>query len=287
MNYTWEVALKTLRMFPLLFGGFRKAVKDTECGGYIIPEGWQLNSPVLPLMKKLSFDVICSLLFGIEQGGTRRDKLVTWFQQMIGGIWSVPINLPFTRFNRGLRASARVRNFLKDLIAENRMELKKGHDTSAILITFMIRLLAIEPSIYAAVLQEQEGIAKSKPRGELLTWEDLAKMKYTWKVALETLRMFPPIFGGFRKAVRDIEYNGYIIPKGWQIFWTMNMTHMDDSIFTEPSKFDPTRFDNQASIPPYSFIAFGGGPRMCPGYEFAKIEALVTIHYYMEVMYRY
>ncbi|KAG6794011.1 hypothetical protein POTOM_003244 [Populus tomentosa] len=359
MNYTWEVALKTLRMFPLLFGGFRKAVKDTECGGYIIPEGWQLNSPfdptrlshltalfrseqgiqhslqvkdyqskscqsinvtdagaekslmgitkvkqinmethwkgkqeitVLPLMKKLSFDVICSLLFGIEQGGTRRDKLVTWFQQMIGGIWSVPINLPFTRFNRGLRASARVRNFLKDLIAENRMELKKGadphqdlitcllstrHDTSAILITFMIRLLAIEPSIYAAVLQEQEGIAKSKPRGELLTWEDLAKMKYTWKVALETLRMFPPIFGGFRKAVRDIEYNGYIIPKGWQIFWTMNMTHMDDSIFTEPSKFDPTRFDNQASIPPYSFIAFGGGPRMCPGYEFAKIEALM------------
>lgn len=126
---------------------------------------------------------------------------------------------------------------------------------------------------------EQEGIAKSKPRGELLTWEDLAKMKYTWKVALETLRMFPPIFGGFRKAVKDIEYNGYIIPEGWQIFWTMNMTHMDDSIFTEPSKFDPTRFDNQASIPPYSFIAFGGGPRMCPGYEFAKIEALVTIHY--------
>nr|TKS14912.1 cytochrome P450 716B1-like [Populus alba] len=224
----------------------------------------------------------------------------------------------FTRFNRGLRASARVRNFLKDLIAEKRMELKKGadphqdlitcllstrdenngegmtekeivdnvilvltagHDNSAILITFMIRLLAIEPSIYAAVLQEQEGIAKSKPRGELLTWEDLAKMKYTWKVALETLRMFPPIFGGFRKAVKDIEYNGYIIPKGWQIFWTMNMTLMDDSIFTEPSKFNPTRFDNQASIPPYSFIAFGGGPRMCPGYEFAKIEALVTIHY--------
>jgi cytochrome P450 family 26 subfamily A len=111
---------------------------------------------------------------------------------MIGGIWSVPINLPFTRFNRGLRASARVRNFLKDLIDEKRMELKKGadphqdlitcllstrdenngegmtekeivdnvilvltagHDTSAILITFMIRLLAIEPSIYAAVLQ--------------------------------------------------------------------------------------------------------------------------------------
>jgi cytochrome P450 len=47
-------------------------------------------------------------------------------------------------------------------------------------------------------------------------------MKYTWKVALETLRMFPPIFGGFRKAVKDIEYNGYIIPKGWQLASKLN-----------------------------------------------------------------
>jgi cytochrome P450 family 26 subfamily A len=86
-------------------------------------------------MKKLSFDVICSLLFGIERGRSRRDKLVTWFQQMIGGIWSVPINLPFTRFNRGLRASVRVRNFLMDLIAEKRMELRKGADPHQDLIT--------------------------------------------------------------------------------------------------------------------------------------------------------
>lgn len=54
---------------------------------------------------------------------------------------------------------------------------------------------------------------------------------------------------------------------------------MDDSIFQEASKFDPARFENPASIPPYTYIAFGGGPRICPGYEFAKIETLVTIHY--------
>jgi cytochrome P450 len=64
---------------------------------------------------------------------------------------------------------------------------------------------------------EQEEIAKSKPSGEFLTWEDLAKMKYTWRVAMETLRMHPPVFGGFRKALKDIEYGGYLIPKGWQV----------------------------------------------------------------------
>lgn len=57
------------------------------------------------------------------------------------------------------------------------------------------------------------------------------------------------------------------------------MTHMDSSIFEEPSKFNPARFENPGSIPPYSYIPFGGGARICPGYEFARIETLVTIHY--------
>lgn len=63
-----------------------------------------------------------------------------------------------------------------------------------------------------------------------------------------------------------------------QIFWATRMTLMDGGIFEEPSKFDPTRFENQASVPSYCFIPFGGGPRICPGYEFAKIETLVAIH---------
>lgn len=54
---------------------------------------------------------------------------------------------------------------------------------------------------------------------------------------------------------------------------------MDDTIFPEPSKFDPSIFENQASIPPYCYVPFGAGPRICPGYEFARIETLVAIHY--------
>ena len=64
---------------------------------------------------------------------------------------------------------------------------------------------------------EQEEIARTKAAGEFLTWEDLAKMKYTWRVALETLRIVSPIFGSFRKAMNDLEYGGYLIPKGWQV----------------------------------------------------------------------
>ncbi|CAJ1971381.1 unnamed protein product [Sphenostylis stenocarpa] len=273
---------------------------------------------VLPLTKALTFNIICSLLFGLESG-KQRDQFLDFFQAMIEGMWSIPINVPFTRYNRSLRASARIQTILKGIVHKKRIELQQnaasarqdliscllgmvdedgkqlmtekeifdniklvmvaGHDTSSVLITFIIRLLANKPAIYAAVLQEQEEIAKSKPEGEALTWEDLSKMKYTWTVAMETLRMFPPVFGGFRKATVDIEYEGYVIPKGWQIFWVTAMTHMDSSIFPEPSKFEPQRFENQASVPPYCFVPFGGGTRICPGYEFARLETLVAIHY--------
>lgn len=65
----------------------------------------------------------------------------------------------------------------------------------------------------------------------------------------------------------------------FQIVLGASMTHMDEEIFPDPSRFDPTRFEKQASIPAYSFVGFGGGPRICPGYEFARLETLTTIHY--------
>ncbi|EEF43890.1 cytochrome P450, putative [Ricinus communis] len=94
---------------------------------------------------------------------------------------------------------------------------------------------------------------------------------------MESLRMSPPVFCSFRKVLKDFEYEGFLIPKGWQIIWAACMTHMEDCIFPNASKLDPTHFDKQA--PAYSFMAFGGGPRICPGNEFARIETLVTIHY--------
>ncbi|KAK3424111.1 hypothetical protein EUGRSUZ_F00898 [Eucalyptus grandis] len=229
------------------------------------------------------------------------------FQEMVEGMWPIPVDLPFTHSNRSLRACSRVQDMLKELVREKKVKLEQhtatphqdlityllskhneenervvtdkeilhyitlvmivGHDTSSILITFVLRLLYKNPAVYKAVFLEQEEIARSKTSGEPLTWEDLARMKYTWRVAMETPRIVPLVFGGFRLALRDNDYGGYLIPKGWQ------------SIFPEPSKFDPARFEDQNSVPSYSFIPFGGGPCLCPGNDFVRIETLVAIHY--------
>lgn len=115
--------------------------------------------------------------------------------------------------------------------------------------------------------------------GEALSWEDLGRMRYTWLAAMETLRMVPPVFTMTRKTVDDVEYGGYLIPKGWQVIHAANMTHWDPAIFPEPGRFDPARFENPSAVPPFAFVPFGGGARVCPGNEFARVETLVTVHH--------
>ncbi|XP_076910061.1 beta-amyrin 28-monooxygenase-like [Bidens hawaiensis] len=240
---------------------------------------------------------------------------------MIEGILSVPINLPFSKYNRAVVARKKLVPMLIDLLRKKKEALKEqsqqrgpykdlitsllsirsddssttmseeeiidniivvmvaGFDTTSILLTFFARLLANNKSIYSTIVQEQQEISSNKAPKEDLTWEDLSKMKYTWRVAYEILRINPPVTLSFRRAKQDIEYGGFIIPKGWQVLISMPMTHMDDRIFQNPTMFDPTRFEkNTPSPPPFSYVPFGGGPRMCPGMEFAKMETLVMIH---------
>nr|GEX26467.1 cytochrome P450 716B1-like [Tanacetum cinerariifolium] len=80
------------------------------------------------------------------------------------------------------------------------------------------RLLWIREDVNGAFESEQEDIGKTKAQGEALTWEDLSKMKYTWRVASEVLRITPLVSLSFRRAKQDIEYEGFLIPKGWQVF---------------------------------------------------------------------
>ncbi|KAH6776681.1 hypothetical protein C2S52_014242 [Perilla frutescens var. hirtella] len=252
----------------------------------LLDEGWKPDSvvKVLPWSKKYSFKLSCRLFMNVVDPEIM-EKLLEPFRVLSNGMVSMPVNLPGTAFNRAAKAGKMLRQEMMRIVKERRKELMMEksqsqdifYETTSSSVTAVMNYLAQLPHIYQGVYEEQMEIAKSKGPNEMLTWEDVEKMKYSWNVARESMRLIPPAPGAFREAAAELTYAGFTIPKGWKVFWTAHSSHMNPDCFPEPEKFDPSRFEGTGP-PPYSFIPFGGGSRMCPGKDYGKVAILVFMH---------
>ncbi|KAI3812279.1 hypothetical protein L1987_16986 [Smallanthus sonchifolius] len=261
--------------------------------------------------KTLTFTIVLECLFGIS---VDLDTMFGVFENVLEGVLAAPVNLPGTKFSSAKKARAKIQNVLVDEVRRKKEAMEGGreeedgmllsslvaalirgeitedevvdnivllvfaaHDTTSYAITMMFKMLANHPDCYTLLLKEHEDIAVTKRPGEDLTLEDVKKIEYTWQVARETMRLCPPIFGSFRKAIAEIEFEGFTIPKGWKVLWTTYGTHYDEEYFPDPMSFNPSRFADPVQA--YAFIPFGGGPRLCAGYQLAKLIILVFTHY--------
>ena len=62
-----------------------------------------------------------------------------------------------------------------------------------------------------------------------------------------------------------------------QVLWTAYGTHYESEYFEDPLRFNPSWFE--VPVQPYAYLPFGGGPRQCAGYQLAKLNILILIHF--------
>ncbi|NXS85398.1 CP26C protein, partial [Erpornis zantholeuca] len=150
--------------------------------------------------------------------------------------------------------------------------------TTASASTSLILLLLKHPSVIEKIRQELISHElyqqwQSCHCASEISLEKLSRLRYLDCVIKEVLRVLPPVSGGYRTALQTFELDGYQIPKGWSIMYSIRDTHETAAVYqTPPSSFDPDRFSagRPEAAGRFHYIPFGGGARSCIGKELAQ-----------------
>uniref|UniRef100_A0A5B6YW95 Uncharacterized protein n=1 Tax=Davidia involucrata TaxID=16924 RepID=A0A5B6YW95_DAVIN len=270
-------------------------------------------------MRKVAFKLIMSVLLSGESD-PRLEDMEKEYTDLNEGVISTPINLPGFAYHKALKARKKLveifqavfderiamrknnksnekRDMLHLLIEAEDVDggklsaeeiidlliiyLNAGHESSSLTAMWAVMFLEQHPQYFQKAKEEQEEIVRRRPSTEIgLSFKEIREMQYISKVIDETLRVVSPAFVFFREATCDININGYTIPKGWKVLAWIRNVHLDNEYYPNPKEFNPSRWDNH-KVKAGTYSPFGGGSRLCPGKDLAKLEVSVFLHYYL------
>src|SRR5262245_625162 len=149
-----------------------------------------------------------------------------------------------------------------------------GHDTTSATLAWFWYTLTQHPEVQRRVVQEVDAALGNRAA----TSADLPRLRYLERVVKESMRLYPAaafLFG--REAVEDVELGGYTVRRGSWLLIAPYIVQRDPRNFPDPERFDPDRFKPGRidEIPPYAYIPFGGGPRICIGNSLATMEIIL------------
>ncbi|XP_057437395.1 cytochrome P450 724B1-like [Lotus japonicus] len=276
---------------------------------------WQLNCNKQVAFyieaKRFSMNVMLKHLLDIDPDEPLASKILENFENYIKGFVSLPLNIPGTAYSKALQARIRLSSIIKDIIMERRnkgninvgpMEggdllnvilskqnlcdeemvsivldlLFGGYETTAKLLSLIVYFLVGVPDALARLKDEHQVIRKSKKERELLNWEDYKQMEFTQNVINEASRCGNVVKFLHRKAVQDVKFKEFVIPAEWKVLPVLSAGHLDPTLYENPQEFNPSRWNDKTSK---KVAAFGGGPRLCPAADLAKVEIAFFLHH--------
>ncbi|XP_027152526.1 cytochrome P450 85A-like [Coffea eugenioides] len=239
------------------------------------------------------------------------------FDKFVVGTISLPINLPGTNYYKGLQARKNIIKLLTEVIKSRRAAsstfhhddmlnsllanedssyklndeeiydqimtiLNSGYETLSTTSMMAVKYLHEHPKALEEIREEHFMVRHNKSLEQPIDWNDYKSMRFTRAVIFETLRLATVVNGVLRKATKDMELNGFLIPKGWKIYVFTREINYDPYLYPEPFKFNPWRWLQDTSLESHSyFFLFGGGSRLCPGKELGIVTISVFLHYFV------
>ncbi|CAG9823198.1 unnamed protein product [Phaedon cochleariae] len=157
-------------------------------------------------------------------------------------------------------------------------------ETSSLTMSFLIYELAQNPKIQEKLRQEiNESYEKNN---KSFSYESIQDMEYLDACFRENLRkhatvpLMPKICTETYKYVPtnpDFKPIELTLEPGTSIIIPSTAIHHDPKYYENPDDFVPERFLGKENINKFTYLAFGGGPRMCIGTRFALSQIKIGV----------
>jgi len=285
-----------------IMGYYGEQIQQTWPDGSVIDVNQQMTNLTMSIIGKALFDA--DVFTETDELGAAMTVTTEYVSHTLSTLLPPPYNWPTPRNQRTHKAAQVLRTRIQRFIDERRNSpverndflsillqardedgepmsneqvmaecltlFGAGHETTATALSWTWYLLCQHPERYQKVQQEVDSVLQ----GRTPTYADLARLPYCLQVFKEALRLYPPAYAFSRRALRDVEIDGYQVPKGSVVLLAPYTLHRREEYFPEPEQFDPERFtpEREKQLPRYAFMPFGAGPRICIGLYFAMME---------------
>jgi cytochrome P450 len=161
------------------------------------------------------------------------------------------------------------------VLSESMQLLVAGHETSSNGLSWLLYLLSTHPDALERVREEFYSVLGDAP----LSHADVLKFPFATQIIQEALRLYPPFWMVDRMAVKEDRVGGVVIPAGSMVIVYIYGAHHAKSRWENVGEFRPERFvkENEKLRTPFTYLPFGGGPRICIGKEYAMLQILMIL----------
>jgi len=150
-----------------------------------------------------------------------------------------------------------------------------GHETTANALMWTWYLLSQSVEAEAKLHEEVDRVLARR----LPTVADIPALTWTERVVTESMRLYPPAWLIGRRAIEEYAFGPYVAPPRAILIMSPFIVQRDARWYADPERFDPARWtpEFKASLPPFAYFPFGGGPRRCIGESFAWMELVLIV----------